>query len=281
VEEAEYVKKRIDRTRQERDEVAALDVLEATEKDIGHSLDIACDRKARNWCNQLAQLDMEEELALRELQMKWEDARDSLDLQWKSEHAKSQYDKPSGRLIELRRLARKLLAAHRFEESAVIAGEIESLEKSDAADACRRMNAAYENAVRRIDGQFKNDRDTIITMFLTRRNHIERSRDARMMPVTRKVEKYTQKKEALEDQQKRKPTKRAATGLATNRQAAKLRQTTIAANSTKLELPPVAFAKRKDFAATAGIRVSKKKAHGSNVATGGSSTVDLSARDDS
>jgi hypothetical protein len=244
VEESMHVKGVIDSLKREREDVARLDQLDAAEEDIDERLGnaIAVRNSGEwNWNNQLAQLDVERDLAVVELGMKWQDARDALDEMWSTEKSKSRYNKPSARLIELRRIARRLLGCHRFEESARIAEEIKVLEKSEAEEAAKRMATGYQRAVDRLNAKFENDLDTLQSMFTTRRNQIQRSRDGRMMPVMRKVTKYTQKKEALKEQQKRKPKLRLASSPKPTG-----RQTTISEKSAKLQLPPIRTAKRTD-----------------------------------
>jgi hypothetical protein len=284
VEESMHVKSVIDSLKREREDVARLDQLEAAEEEIDERLGDAIavrDNGEWNWNNQLAQLDAERDLAVLELEMKWQEARDALDETWRTEKMKDRYNKPSARLIELRRVARTLLRCHRFEETARVADEIDALEKSEAEDSAKRMAAGYEHAVDRLNRKFENDLDTLRSMFTTRRNQIERSRDARMMPVTRKVSKYTKKKEALEQQQKRKPKLRLAS---TPERPG--RQTTIAAKSAKLQLPPIRTAKRKESALAVprpktAIAVRKTMASGPNVPDGRQSRLARVRPDDS
>jgi hypothetical protein len=200
---------------------------------------------------------------------------------WTTEKIKSRYNKPSAKLIELRRAARALLRCHRFEESTRIADEIEALGKSEAKEAARRMATGYRHAVDQLSEKFENDLDTLQSMFKTRKNQIERSRDARMMPVTRKVNKYSQKKEALGEQQKRKPKLRLASSPKPTG-----RQTTIEAKSAKLQLPPIRTGKRKENALglarpRTAIAVRKAESSESDVPNGRRSRLARTRPDDS
>jgi hypothetical protein len=283
VEEGMHVKGVIDSLRREREDAARLNLLDAAEEDIDERLGKAIavrNGEEWNWKNQLAQLDAEKELAIVELKLKCQDARDALDEMWSTEKFKNKYNKPS-RFIELRRTARRLLGCHRFEESTRIVDEIKTLEKSEAQEATKWMAAGYQRAVNRINAKFENDLDTLHSMFMTRRNQILRSKNARMMPVTRKVNKYTQKKEAPEEQQKRKSKPKLASSPKRIG-----RQTTIAAKSAKLQLPPIGTAKRKNspFAVArpkTAITVRQAKSSGSDLPDGRRSRLARTRPDDS
>jgi hypothetical protein len=129
-------------------------------------------------------------LAIHELEMKWKKARDALDAEWNSERARARFNKPSPALIDRRRTARRLLAMHRSDESAVVAREIPELEDAEAADATRRIRLAYRAAIERVDRRFRNDCETLKTSLPTGRSQIERTHNSGMMPLVRKVDQY-------------------------------------------------------------------------------------------
>jgi hypothetical protein len=226
-----------------------------------------------SWRNKLAQIDTEEELALQELEMKWREARDTLDAEWKSEKWKAKFNKPSPTLIDRRRTAKRLLAMHRYEESAVFAREIADLEEAEAEDAARRMVLAYRIAIERVDKRFRNDWETLKTSFLTRRSQIERGRHANMLPLVRKVDKYQTRGEMIDEKKRRYQSSRAAAG-------GKRREipegTTIAAKAAKLRLPEIQAAKRTSLmGGRAGSVLTSRKRSASSAATGRQSSTRL------
>jgi hypothetical protein len=260
--ECAYLNDAIEKIREERREMHEPDLDEESsevQRKLGDARTVH-DSQEASWQNRLAQLDTEEELALQELELKWEEARAALEEEWNSDKIKARFNKPSPTLIDLRRTARRLLSVHRFEDSLVIAEEISALEAWEGEEATRRMALAYTVAVDRLDKKFYNDKETLETTFMTRRSQIERTRDATMLPLARKVDKYQKKDEIINE--KRRRNQAAKSGLSPKRVIPP--DVTIASKGAKLRLPDVKAAKRSSLAiARPGSMVSARKRQGS------------------
>jgi hypothetical protein len=196
-----------------------------------------------SWRNRLAQIESEERIAIEDLRMRWEDACESLEAEWNSEKVKSKFNKPSPKLIDLRKTAKRMLSVRRFEEAALLAKEIANLEMVEASDAERNMNLAYRVAVERLDRKFANDLETLRASFVTRRNQAERSRDVTMKPVIRSVDKYRYREGLLSERKKQ--SRIGCRSSSVTIRSGIPPDTTIASKGAKLKLPDVRKARRR------------------------------------
>ena len=67
------------------------------------------------WRRQKDVVQAECEVALGELDLKFEENKQNLEIEWESEKVQSRFNKPSSHLIELRQHARMLLKAHKLQ----------------------------------------------------------------------------------------------------------------------------------------------------------------------
>jgi hypothetical protein len=263
--ECAYLNDAIEKIRDERKAMHEPD-LDEEAREAQRRLDdarAAHDDQEASWQNKLAQIDTEEELALQELELKWEEARATLEDEWNSDKVKSRFNKPSPTLIDLRRTARRLLSVHRFDESLIVAREISALEANEGEEATRRMALAYTVAVDRLDRKFYNDRQTLETTFVTRRSQAERARDATMLPLARKVSKYQAKEELINEKRRRNQSAKSA--LSSSKRVIPP-DVTIASKGAKLRLPDVKTAKRSSLGITRpGSMISARKRQGSRI----------------
>jgi hypothetical protein len=199
------VSEAIEKIEEERRALKPLIELDEEEIQIKQRLDAARtkqDELELKWEAQLSQIEMEEQLATENLRLRWAEARDQLAKEWNSEKRKDRFNKPSTKLIDLRRTALRLLTARRFHESTVLAKEIAVLEKVEARDALDRMERGYSVAIERLDRKFASDFETLHASFVMKRNQVERCRNVKMLPVARKVDKYVQRDGFLKEKRK-------------------------------------------------------------------------------
>jgi hypothetical protein len=242
--ESAYVSQIIEQIRQERRELREPDIDGATTvvrrqladaRGMQDGLEVA-------WRNRLALLDAEEQIAVEDLRVRWGDAREQLEREWNTERAKARFNKPSPKLIELRWTAKKLMTVRKFDAAAALAGEIERLERDEAEEALRKMNLAFAVAAERVNQRFANDLETLRSLFITKRNLVERNRDVTMRPVARQVNKY-QKRDSLLAEKRRQASVRSRSASANVAEPLPA-DLTINAKGAKLRLPDVSRAPR-------------------------------------
>jgi hypothetical protein len=188
------------------------------------------------WDNRLAELEVERELALNDLELKKQGAMMELERKWNSGKMKAKFNKPSARLVELRRCAQTLLKTLRFDEAATVTEEIDHLEQSEADEAAFQMNLAYSVALKRLEARFANDLDSLESSFHTKRNQLEREKAKTILPIARRVDKAENRKKDLLDAQRKMPR----TELANSPPRQDVRgQTTVSLTGKKLDLPDV------------------------------------------
>lgn len=194
------------------------------------------EKRKSEWENQKAILDTEKELSLEDLEMRYQEEAAKLDEEWNSEHMQSKFNKPSAKLLEMRHNARLLLNAHRFEEAALVADEIEAREAMETEEAALRMRQEYTQANDRLRQKFEADRQVLLDTFQVKRNGIVRAEEANLRPLSQRIEKYQKMKTESEHAARRNRT--ALARPATARKMVSTRHAPILIEE-KLKLPPL------------------------------------------
>jgi hypothetical protein len=163
------------------------------------------DAKGFHWHLKNVQLNTEEEIALHNLELQWEEARTSLNDEWNSDKMRSKFNKPSPVLLSLRNDAKLLLNAHRFSEAELVAAQITHVEQQEVIAAGERMSKAYSVALARLDARWTQDREVLKASFLKRRNRLTKTKNVSLLPLLRQVDKCQQKTAAVLETQKQTP----------------------------------------------------------------------------
>jgi hypothetical protein len=271
LDESAYLTEILENIRVEREEMQRIEETEPPEA-IDERLELAqtaLDSGMQEWGNKRVLVDSEEELALRSLELKYEQEQSRLEKTWNSAKMRARFNKPSPTLLEKRSTVRRMLTVHRFNEAARLANEIEELEKFECAEAAAQMRRGYRAACERLEKQFLNDKDSLLGGFATKRNLVERGKTQSLLPLGRRVAKCTQQKESFLENQRRNPPARSRTPSLASRSTLRS-ETTIGTVSEKLKLPVLKSHKRQQSRTTVCRMNSSfsRRNPGSNVATG-------------
>jgi hypothetical protein len=262
IDETVYLNDVIEHIRRERLEMKAIDAMETPDELEArvHSARVSQDLCMRRWDTKKAQLEVEAQVAAADLELKYRELRQELDASWNSQRTRTKFDKPSTKLITLKTTAKKMLAAARFEDAERLAVEIREMEAAEAENAAFRMRQAYLASLARLDRKFFNDRESLNRTFAMRLHQIEQAKNRALLPLTRRVDKCTQRMEAFADNQRRNPTEFTTVGQAMVVHEAMAPNFEIGEAGEKLKLPPLQSGKRQ----AAGARLG---AHGSRTAS--------------
>ena len=111
----------------------------------------------------------------------------------------SKYNKPSLKLLELRKYARALLAAKKFEEAQAVANEIarqESLETKEAgAKMQREYSQAYENLIQKYDA----NKEEIMKTYDHKMDNIKNSEGIDLKPLETRLQTLQTTKKNMEE----------------------------------------------------------------------------------
>jgi hypothetical protein len=197
--ECGYVNGRIARVQEQRAELQKPDVQEESEQARAELADAQAmlDTREHAWRTKLARLDAEEEIAVHDVERRWDCAERALAAEWRSEKIRSRFDKPSSLLIALRADARRHLLAHRFNEAAQISSQAVALEEAEAHAASERMRLSYGAARARLDAKFRKEMEIMNAGFLAKRSHLEKKRNRKMLSLSRHLQICQQKSDAL------------------------------------------------------------------------------------
>jgi hypothetical protein len=249
VEECAYLENILENIRREKKELDATDGKEGLKEEVQERLDMAeVEESLRDqaWRSKISQIRAEKEVALNDLDLKYRDARKELDKTWRSKAIAAKFNKPSLRLMELRLSAQRTLTAHRFEEAKKIAAEAKRREAFEAQEAGRQRDSAYRQAVRQLEAKFEKVRNVLEHQFELKESHIEKCRQRSLLPLTKVVEKFTNKKSALVEAEKTNSSqKRKKELLRTMPPRTDIRPyTTLGRQNATLKLPPVKVLRR-------------------------------------
>lgn len=147
-------------------------------------------KKHQYWANQKAILNSEKEVRLQEIELRYQDELENLEMLWNSEKKRAQFNKPSAQLIVLRQSVQTNLAAKRFQEAAQLASKAERLDKTETELAAQRMRQAYSAAAERLKQKFENERQALFQSFEAKRISLAAQEEADLRPIENRIQKY-------------------------------------------------------------------------------------------
>ncbi|OHT04483.1 hypothetical protein TRFO_28048 [Tritrichomonas foetus] len=193
------------------------------------------------WESKKAEINTELELALNDLKMKFEHEKNEINKKWNSKSLKNRYNKPSPTLIDMKYVAKKMMNQHRFEEVAQVAKTIKRKEINESNEASDRMKKGYQSALNQLKKKYAIEEKTIRSQFDTRLSQAERQAKIEMLPFQRKVDKFSTKKENIEETMRRNPEmkKTKTRGVSILKRSSKLPPNITIGLNTKLNLKSV------------------------------------------
>jgi hypothetical protein len=175
---------------------------------------------------------------LDDLDLRHADNINRLQEEWSSEQMQAKFSKPSPGLIELRRYAKSLMAAGRFDEAIVITNEITDREAREADDATQRMVQAYRRARVRLDQQFELEKQAACESYDVKLLGLAKEAAINQRALTRRLEQIHERKSELEYAEKR--ARSASSSHAQKQATVPIDQEPLVVNR-KLKLPAIAF----------------------------------------
>jgi len=245
IEEAAYIKSIIDKLKKDHAELQKFLSLESVEE-IQHKLDNAekeLDITKVNWDRKRNILDADCEIALENAKLKHNESVERLNIEWQSPSCISRYNHPSHKLIALRQQAKKFMSNHMFNEAAIIANQIASLEKGEIAKATSRMQKDFQNELAKLDDQYHKDIQSIRQQFLTKINDFETSKERSFLPVENRITKIINQKKGVDRVLKKTTVEMKAKKADLNTKAIKLKNPNVL-NHNRLLLTPLSTMKR-------------------------------------
>lgn len=161
--------------------------------------------KEKAWNARLSAANSEYELALNDLNRRYQEEKKMLYKKWHSKSSTLKYRKPSSSLNNMKYVAKKMLNTHRFEEAASLTKSIARSENHESAEALRRMENDYNSALSLLERKYENERLALKTQFDSRQSMLAKREKVEMTPLDRTVEKFVNQKEQLSDSRKRNP----------------------------------------------------------------------------
>ena len=147
-------------------------------------------KKQQYWENQKNILNSEKEVKLQEIELKYQDELDNLEMLWNSDKKRLQFNKPSAQLITLRQSVQANLAAKRFQEAAQLATRAEKLDKAETEHAAQRMRQAYSDAAYRLKQKYESERKALYQQFESKKSALIAQEEADLRPAENRIQKY-------------------------------------------------------------------------------------------
>ena len=130
-----------------------------------------------------------------------------------------------------------------FNEAAIIANQIASLEKGEIAKATSRMQKDFQNELAKLDDQYHKDIQSIRQQFLTKINDFETSKERSFLPVENRITKIINQKKGVDRVLKKTTVEMKAKKADLNTKAIKLKNPNVL-NHNRLLLTPLSTMKR-------------------------------------
>lgn len=130
-------------------------------------------KRQQYWANQKSILNSEKEFKLQEIELRYQDELENLEIQWNNDRKRTQISKPSAQLIVLRQSVQANLAAKRFQEAAHLASKAEKLDKAETELAAQRIRQAYSAAAERLKQKYENERKALFQSFEAKKLSLE------------------------------------------------------------------------------------------------------------
>lgn len=188
-----------------------------------------------SWSEQKEILKCEKELALQDLEIKYQEEAAHLEDEWNTPKVQQRYNKPSAKLIEMRQHASALIAVHNFEEANDLALAIQKQEVEETRQAAEKMTRDFIQAQETLKKRFKADSETLAESFDSKANGIIASEIADLRPFEQRIDNMRRMKINQEIAQKRnareKPVMKQSVPIQCNSPPISL--------NAKLKLPPL------------------------------------------
>ena len=205
--EASYVQCIIEAIKDERNEKAKVkdNSLEKVNKRLAE-LEAKYEKRKRSWENQKTIMLVDKDLQNEDLELRYQEESIKLNEEWNSEKMQNRYNKPSPMLIQMRHNARSLLQAHRFEEAAAVAEDIQKREARETEEAANRMSHGYQAAIIRLRDKFESERETMDDSFRVKYSALLRAEETNLKPIQQRICQYKTMKEDYEIANRRSKT---------------------------------------------------------------------------
>lgn len=198
ISESSYVKCILDDVKHERDERSQREDTDVAR--LSAQLEFSQDQYERHeehWKHEQNLLESEREIAIRNVDLKYEQALSDLKEEWNSEKAAAKFNKPSGKLIELRQHAKTLLNAHRFDEVNELLKFITEQEQKETEEATYEMNKAYHESLDRLKQTFDQEKDVVEQSYNMKLLKIQKDQEADLRPIKQRVDSLTRMRDSL------------------------------------------------------------------------------------
>lgn len=244
IEESDYIKNIIDNIKAEAKTLKTYLNTETPDL-INEKLDVAQEtlkQRESTWQRKSDELNTQLQIALKNLQLSYEEEEEKLNEEWSSNRKRSQYNKPSHVLLELRRKAKYLLSTRKFQDLEILNKQIDKQEQYETEEAIERMKEGYEKAQRELDRKYEADKESLNLLFTRRQNDLETAKQKSMTPTLNRIkhcqlvhEHVTQKHEIIT---KKLQNSRPVTS-STNYNKLHIKKL----NNKKLKLPRISYSK--------------------------------------
>jgi hypothetical protein len=140
-------------------------------------------------------LEAERQLALSNLDMRFEEELDILENEWNSEQTKAKYNKVPPSLITMRQQVQAMMTAHHFEEARELALDIEKAEREEVKRATKRMNREYELAQMNLKSKFLAERQVLEDSYDLKLLTLKKGKAIALRPFEQTISKLEKQKE--------------------------------------------------------------------------------------
>jgi hypothetical protein len=189
-----------------------------------------------SWEKQKFVVDVDRQLALDDLMLKFEGEAMELDEEWNSERMQARYNKPSPKLMGLRKHCHDLLVARRFQEANELALSIQDCEVAEGMEAGERMNHDYKQAHERLEERFKAEQSTANEVFESKMNAVLIKQGKELRPIETRLANF-EKARAIAELNARQLAREK--GGEQEKQVPVVRQNPQTRFAGKLRLPPL------------------------------------------